>query len=540
MRAKAVLRGYLAGLVTGTAVSGLLLGGLSVLSDLPGDAPPEATEVEVPAGSEFDQSREDDAVSLPKLQDTQTPDAVPQVNAPDPDDLSSLEGADTTSSGQPETGAPETGLNMPDSPEGESGVDVGSEQPVLPNPQAQAPEAPTGEDDLSISTEPAQPAMPEPETESAAFPEREDDGADDPAGESDAAPAEDGETAPEAQADASPETAPEAPASDMPAPEAQDGAELSEPQEAAEDTAPAAPEGDAPADMTAPEGEAGGEGVDTASEEGAAGTIGDLADGVTTNRLPTAIDDPEPEPAPAEAAETEAETAEGATPEDLPRLERYATAFENPENKPLMSIILIDDGTSPIGPAALADFPYPLSFAVDASDANAAETAAKYRAAGMEVLVMVDLPQNASASDAETSMSIYLEAVPEAVAVFEGTGTGLQSSREAAEQLAPILQDSGHGLVMFPNGLNTVQKLIARQGVPSATVFRDFDSNGQSASAVRRFLDQAAFRAGQEEGGVIMVGRLRPDTISALLLWGLQDRAASVALAPVSAVLTAE
>lgn len=199
--------------------------------------------------------------------------------------------------------------------------------------------------------------MPEPETESAAFPEREDDGADDPAGESDAAPAEDGETAPEAQADAAPETAPEAPASDMPAPEAQDGAELSEPQEAVEDTAPAAPEGDAPADMTAPEGEAGGEGVDTASEEGAAGTIGDLADGVTTNRLPTAIDDPEPEPAPAEAAETEAETAEGATPEDLPRLERYATAFENPENKPLMSIILIDDGTSPIGPAALADFP---------------------------------------------------------------------------------------------------------------------------------------------------------------------------------------
>ncbi|WP_428516003.1 divergent polysaccharide deacetylase family protein [Roseovarius sp.] len=513
-----MLRGYLAGLVTGTAVSGLLLGGLSVLSDLPGDAPPEATEVEVPAGSEFDQSREDDAVSLPKLQDTQTPDAVPQVTAPDPDDLSSLEGADTTSSGQPETGAPETGLNMPDSPEGESGVDVGSEQPVLPNPQAQAPEAPTGEDDLSISTEPAQPAMPEPETESAAFPETEDDGADVPAGESDAAPAADGETAPEAQADA----------------------ELSEPQEAAEDTPPEASEGDAAADTTAPEGEAGAEGVDTASEEAATGTIGDLADGVTTNRLPTAIDEPAPDPAPAEAAETEAETAEGATPEDLPRLERYATEFENPENKPLMSIILIDDGTSPIGPAALADFPYPLSFAVDASDANAAETAAKYRAAGMEVLVMVDLPQNASASDAETSMSIYLEAVPEAVAVFEGTGTGLQSSREAAEQLAPILQDSGHGLVMFPNGLNTVQKLIARQGVPSATVFRDFDSNGQSASAVRRFLDQAAFRAGQEEGGVIMVGRLRPDTISALLLWGLQDRAASVALAPVSAVLTAE
>jgi hypothetical protein len=46
-------------------------------------------------------------------------------------------------------------------------------------------------------------------------------------------------------------------------------------------------------------------------------------------------------------------------------------------------------------------------------------------------------------------------------------------------------------------------------------------------------------RAGQQDEGVIMLGRVRPDTISALLLWGLQDRAASVALAPVSAVLAA-
>jgi hypothetical protein len=34
-----------------------------------------------------------------------------------------------------------------------------------------------------------------------------------------------------------------------------------------------------------------------------------------------------------------------------------------------------------------------------------------------------------------------------------------------------------------------------------------------------------------------MLGRLRAETISALLLWGLQDRAAQVALVPVSAVL---
>jgi polysaccharide deacetylase 2 family uncharacterized protein YibQ len=92
---------------------------------------------------------------------------------------------------------------------------------------------------------------------------------------------------------------------------------------------------------------------------------------------------------------------------------------------------------------------------------------------------------------------------------------------------------------MLPNGLNTAQKLIAREGVPSVTLFRDIDGQGQNAGAVRRFLDQGAMRAGQQDEGVIMLGRVRPDTISALLLWGLQDRAASVALAPVSAVLAA-
>jgi polysaccharide deacetylase 2 family uncharacterized protein YibQ len=56
---------------------------------------------------------------------------------------------------------------------------------------------------------------------------------------------------------------------------------------------------------------------------------------------------------------------------------------------------------------------------------------------------------------------------------------------------------------------------------------------------IRRFLDQAAFKAGLESG-VIMMGRLRPETVSALLLWGLQDRAGQVALAPISAVLLEE
>ena len=167
---------------------------------------------------------------------------------------------------------------------------------------------------------------------------------------------------------------------------------------------------------------------------------------------------------------------------------------------------------------------------------DAAAREARYREMGYETLAMVDMPAAAAASDVEVAMEVHLAALPGAVAVLEGTGEGLQGSREVSDQITQVLLSSGHGLVMFANGLNTAQKLASREGVPAATVFRDFDGKGQNIAVIRRFLDQAAFKADQE-GGVIMVGRLREETLSALMLWGLQDRANSVALAPVSAVL---
>ncbi|UWQ81056.1 divergent polysaccharide deacetylase family protein [Leisingera sp. S132] len=212
-----------------------------------------------------------------------------------------------------------------------------------------------------------------------------------------------------------------------------------------------------------------------------------------------------------------------------------AEPFLNPEDRPLMSIVLIDDAGA-IGAEALADFPYPLSFAIDPEDPEAAAKMAERRKAGFEVLMLADLPREATPQDAETSFEVWRGKLPEAVAILEGVETGVQGNRPLADQVAAVAASAGYGLVTQDSGLNTVQKLALRDGVPAGVVFRDFDGAGQDPRAIRRFLDQAAFRAGQE-GAVIMLGRLRPDTISALLLWGLQDRAERVALAPVSASL---
>ncbi|OED47637.1 hypothetical protein AB838_13410 [Rhodobacteraceae bacterium (ex Bugula neritina AB1)] len=215
----------------------------------------------------------------------------------------------------------------------------------------------------------------------------------------------------------------------------------------------------------------------------------------------------------------------------------HSVPFLNPEDRPLMSIVLIDDGDAAIT-EELAEFPYPLTFAIDPDAPDAFEKMAARRSAGFEVLMLADLARQATPQDAETALEVWRGKLPEAVAILEGVETGVQGNRPLADQVAAAAASAGYGLVTQNSGLNTVQKLALRNGVPAGVVFRDFDGAGQNARAIRRFLDQAAFRAGQE-GVVIMLGRLRPETITALLLWGLQDRAESVALAPVSASLKA-
>lgn len=523
------------GFLTGIVVSGAVAGAVSLMSPPLGARVPEATALDVPAGSEFNQSREDREADLPANEPTPEAGGAPRVVAPEADDLSALDDADTAPAGQPEAGGAEGALDAPDAGDAGTGVAVESESPVLPSPQAMVPDAPAGEEELSISTEPAQPVQPSVETESGVFPSPETDPAAGAAPEAEAVP-ETGaapETEPAPETEAAPEEAqiPEAASPDEAeaAPEVMDVPEAQSPDEVSPGTAQ-------PQDV--PEGGADAPEAGEDEETAPSGTIENIATGVTTDRLPSLRAAPEGEEPDAPDA-----TEDGDSPEaedTRPPLERFAAPFENPEGKPLMSIVLIDDGSGPVGPEVLADFPYPVSLAVDASWDGASQRARVYRAAGLEVLALADLPDNATARDTEVAMQSFLSAVPEAVAVMEAPGDALQSNRAASQQLAEILLDSGHGLLMFPEGLNTAQQLAAKAGVPSAAVFRDFDDQGQDATVIRRFLDQAAFRAGQEENGVIMVGRLRPDTISALLLWGLQDRASRVALAPVSAVLLAE
>ncbi|WP_298835470.1 divergent polysaccharide deacetylase family protein [uncultured Roseobacter sp.] len=455
--------------------------------------------------------------------------------------------------------APSTGTTVPAPAPDETSISADPAQPPAPRvPVQQSAFAAAGPE---VSPEPVQPAIPEAPVVSAGFAALSAAGTDEKAEFVTPAPASEPEVAQVAGADTSTAGVPSAQTLPVdvraPAPGTGD-AGVSDP---APETAPTIQtsvgqpdagssipdEAAAIADTSSGPPSAENDAVPAPAVPGTLqGTLGNLAQGVRTNRLPNLGAAAEEEETAAEPAEPEAEAGEAAVitaPTGAKPVEKYARPADNPDGKPVMAIVLMDTGADlsagTIGLPALRSFPYPVSFAVDATLPDAAERAAAYRAEGFEVLSLVNLPAGAVASDAAVTLSAALDAVPEAVGVLEGPGTGVQTTREASEQVTGSLADSGHGFVTQNRGLNTVQKLAARAGVPSAVVFRDFDGQDQSPAVIRRFLDQAAFRASQE-GGVVMLGRLREETVSALLVWALQDRAGRVAIVPVSAALSVQ
>ena len=349
-----------------------------------------------------------------------------------------------------------------------------------------------------------------------------------------------------ATADVAPEPLAEpanAPVTEDASPEVAEAPEAGAPEVMAPETEQAAPEANETAELPAPDANAEAPSVDTEppappAEEPEiaavapldpsppvigkpAGSLLDREDTARSSRLPTVGQDTD---------------APAGTTASVP-VEMYAAEVEIDETLPRMAILLIDDGQGPLGPNALDSFPFPVTFAIDPAAPDAQDRMLAYRAKGFEVMALVSAPDGATPQDVEVTLEANLVALPEVVGVMEAPEGGLQTSRAVSDQVAEYLRSSGHGLVLQPNGLNTAQALAERLGVPSNSVFRDFDGDGQDPRVQRRFLDQAAFKA-RQEGGVIMMGRLQADTISALLLWGLQDRAGQVALVPVTKVLS--
>ena len=221
---------------------------------------------------------------------------------------------------------------------------------------------------------------------------------------------------------------------------------------------------------------------------------------------------------------------------DLPPIQRYARGFAN-EGKPLFVILLHDVGAAGMARAELAKLPFAVSFVIDPLAVDASEASAAYRAAGQEVLTLANgIPQGAAASDLETTFATLSSILPESVALVDQDLGGFQDQRPLATLVLPVIKGEGRGLVTYDRGLNAADQIAQRDGVPHAVIFRRLDGEGESIPTIRRYLDRAAFKAAQE-GAVVVIGDTREATVAAILEWTIEGKAATVTLAPVTAVL---
>ena len=474
-----MIRNFLAGLLWGAVVAVLGLGVISQVAPMPKRAPADVAVDPVTTPEALDPA------AVPEIVTTE---AVPETAVADP---------------APETAATE----------------------AMPEPAAD-PEVMTAKAPAASATEPAAPEPAPPPATAAAAP---------------TAPAPENATSP-APAPASDQPSPAA----IAAPSAQPEAQGSDSAPAKADLPPPAPTETAEALLTpAPEPDAAPEPAKVAPEPVAPDapmpetgladaaapeviapdtTLPKAVDGVTTGRLPAiGKADPAPEAAPA----------------PTPPIEQFARAFDNPAAKPMFAVVLIDSGAADLDRARLAALPFPVTFAIDPAAANAAAAAQIYRAAGQEVVMLATgIPAGATAADLEQTFQSNAATLPEAVAVLDLATDGFQDNRPLATMVVPVLQAQGRGLLTFDKGLNAADQVARREGLRAATIFRSLDAEGEDTPLIRRYLDRAAFKAAQE-GRVVVLGQTRDETVAALLEWTVEGRAASVALAPLTATLIA-
>lgn len=593
-------RGFLAGIFWGGVVGIGMLGVSSQVMDRQqlSFPKPEASAVDVPGGSQFDQAREETDPVLPGTEGTPGAGEIVTAVIPPEDavetppafDTSSLDVPQPTVEGPSGLGdVPEVAEDVTVPESGDTGR-VGSSDTVAgapASPSLAAPSAPVIAPETDTEA-PAPGVAPEAEEIEAveAGSEESAPGAGTevaalPSEAAEAAPSV-GDSAPVVQSDSDSPVAPVSPeiseAPSMPgvvvpdAGEAPSGGLAAAQPEAVEPEAPvgavdATP--DAPVAEAAPEPEpqpgptpqvvevpdSGGvvtaDGGDTQFFTPVE-TFQDRAEGVEVNRLPTIggddddalpvvrrlpgtpLTEGEPE---AEADAVDEVAAPGAAAEG-PAIRAYAMDFDLPEGAAIVSVILIHEGSEPISASELKRLPASVDFAIDAGTPNAAGIASAYRSAGRELVMIPSLPSGAAPQDVEVALSANLEAIPQAVALMDVSGSSFQSDRAAVAQVVDVIADTGHGLITFPRGLNTAHQQAERAGLPTGLIFRLLDGENETDEQIRRTLDRAAFRARQSDG-VILVGKATPATMAAVAAWAA-DAGSDVVLAPVSKALRAE
>lgn len=228
-------------------------------------------------------------------------------------------------------------------------------------------------------------------------------------------------------------------------------------------------------------------------------------------------------------------------PEDASALELNATDYEATD-RPLLGVILLDVGDKGLSIDKLKrlNAPFTIAIRIDAPDASARAMA--YRAAGFEVIAMASDDRNAALNRAlnsdqiETALDVMFTTVPDAIGLLDSSQAKIQKNSRTAKVILKAFLETGHGLITYDKGLNSVDREAHAAGVRTAKVARTLDANSENKALMVRYLDRVSLDA-RRDGAAIVLGTTAKETVATIAVWLLGTKGQSVSVAPASAVL---
>ncbi|MEM1266971.1 MAG: divergent polysaccharide deacetylase family protein [Pseudomonadota bacterium] len=340
-----------------------------------------------------------------------------------------------------------------------------------------------------------------------------------------------------------------APAVPAPAPQAPQTTPLSVPTPGSSDEGAPAPDFQSPS-FTAPQVAGANVGLGQASDQSPARTDGaaQVAAATTpTSGAPTVdtasaavpvVDtdissDPQTEPAEGRALLVPQPLVPGSA------LAENSVTISVDRSRPLMSIVLLDQGAPQTLREGLLSLSAPFTFGVEADLENATDITTTYRTAGYEVVAVMPAEQQIVERGGDPALladlvSATLAAVPGSTALVDRIDGPMPLDQALAARAIDAVTVTGHGLLTHRGiGLNDVPDRAREANVPSGVIYRVVD---EIPSAVAAELARALVEA-QDNGSVIVMARMQPETVTALISWLLGPAANAVSIAPVSTVL---
>ena len=207
---------------------------------------------------------------------------------------------------------------------------------------------------------------------------------------------------------------------------------------------------------------------------------------------------------------------------------------------PFLSIILVDIGTAGVSQAELLKQTLPLTFAVDGSRTDAKRVAGDYRAAGFEIIALMNDDQVAELTTADAAIEVvqgYFHAVPDALAIVDAPTARLQKNRRILSPVLASLTGDAPGFLTYKGGLGTAAKETQEAGLPTGVITRYLDETYGSPSIIKRAIDRTTIEAAKN-GAAILMAVATPSVLQGIAQWADSTAAAKVELVPVSSAMT--